>query len=75
MFEERYGRAIDQIAVLIVCEDGGVQTFVKDKKDYIDYIDLLQPAIDEFWAEYDMESAQPVLGESAEMSERLVPRR
>ena len=70
MFEERYGRAIDQIAVLIVCEDGGVQTFVKDKKDYID---LLQPAIDEFWAEQD--SAQPVLGESAEISERLVPRR
>ena len=69
MFEERYGRAIDQIAVLIVCEDGGVQTFVKDKEDYID---LLQPAIDEFWAEYDMESVQPVLGEA---SERLVPRR
>ena len=67
MFEERYGRAIDQIAVLIVCEDGGVQTFVKDKKDYID---LLQPAIDEFWAEQD--SVQPVLGEA---SERLVPRR
>ena len=59
MFEERYGRAIDQIAVLIVCEDGGVQTFVKDKKDYLP---LLQPAIDEFWAEQDM-------------SERLVPRR
>ena len=38
-----------------------------------DYIDLLQPAIDEFWAEQD--SAQPVLGESAEISERLVPRR
>ena len=34
MFEERYGRAIDQIAVLIVCEDGGVQTFVKDKKGF-----------------------------------------
>ena len=67
MFEERYGRAIDQIAVLIVCEDGGVQTFVKDKKDYLP---LLQPAIDEFWAEQD--SAQPVLGEA---SERLVPRR
>ena len=35
MFEERYGRAIDQIAVLIVCEDGALQTFVKDKKDYL----------------------------------------
>ena len=50
MFEERYGRAIDQIAVLIVCEDGALQTFVKDKKDYLP---LLQPAIDEFWAEQD----------------------
>ena len=67
MFEERYGRAIDQIAVLIVCEDGALQTFVKDKKDYLP---LLQPAIDEFWAEQD--TAQPVLGEA---SERLVPRR
>ena len=44
-----------------------VQTFVKDKKDYLP---LLQPAIDEFWAEQD--TAQPVLGEA---SERLVPRR
>ena len=50
MFEERYGQAIDQIAVLIVCEDGTRQTFVKDKKDYLP---LLQPAIDEFWAEQD----------------------
>ena len=50
MFEERYGRAIDQIAVLIVCEDGALQTFVKDKKDYLP---LLEPAIDEFWAEQD----------------------
>ena len=50
MFEERYGQSIDQIAVLIVCEDGTRQTFVKDKKDYLP---LLQPAIDEFWAEQD----------------------
>ena len=50
MFEERYGRPIDQIAVLIVCEDGAIQSFVKDKNDYIP---LLQPAIDEFWSEQD----------------------
>ena len=50
MYEERYGQAIDQIAILIVCEDGTVQTFVKDKKDYVP---LLQPAIDEFWTEQD----------------------
>ena len=45
MFEERYGRAIDQIAVLIVCEDGALQTFVKDKKDYLP---LLKDAIADF---------------------------
>ena len=50
MYEERYGQAIDQIAILIVCEDGAIQTFVKDKKDYVP---LLQPAIDEFWTEQD----------------------
>ena len=50
MFEERYGLAINQIAILIVTEDGAIQTFVKDKKDYIP---LLQPAIDDFWKEQD----------------------
>ena len=50
MYEERYGKAIDQIAILIVCEDGTLQTFVKDKNDYVP---LLQPAIDEFWSEQD----------------------
>ena len=50
MFEERYGLAINQIAILIVTEDGTVQTFVKDKKDYIP---LLQPAIDDFWEKQD----------------------
>jgi hypothetical protein len=44
--EERYGLAINQIAILIVTEDGAIQTFVKDKKDYLP---LLQPAIDDFW--------------------------
>ena len=50
MFEERYGLAINQIAILIVTEDGAMQTFVKDKKDYIP---LLQPAIDDFWERQD----------------------
>ena len=50
MFEERYGLAINQIAILIVTEDGTVQTFVKDKKDYLP---LLQPAIDDFWEKQD----------------------
>ena len=50
MFEERYGLAINQIAILIVTEDGTVQTFVKDKKDYLP---LLQPVIDDFWKTQD----------------------
>ena len=45
MYEELYGRAIDQIVILIVTEEGSTQTFVKDKKDYLP---LLKPAIEEF---------------------------
>ena len=35
MFEERTGKKIDQIAVLVVTEDGDVQEFVKNKSSYI----------------------------------------
>ena len=35
MFEERTGKEIDQIAVLVVTEDGDVQEFVKDKSPYL----------------------------------------
>ena len=45
MFEEQYGKSIDQIVILIVTEEGATQSFVKDKKDYLP---LLKPAIEEF---------------------------
>mgnify|MGYP001172429553 FL=1 len=45
MYEELYGKAIDQIVILIVTEEGSTQTFVKNKKDYLP---LLKPAIEEF---------------------------
>jgi len=45
MYEELYGKAIDQIVILIVTEEGATQTFVKNKKDYLP---LLKPAIEEF---------------------------
>ena len=45
MYEELYGKAIDQIVILIVNEEGSTQTFVKNKKDYLP---LLKPAIEEF---------------------------
>ena len=45
MYEELYGKSIDQIVILIVTEEGATQTFVKNKKDYLP---LLKPAIEEF---------------------------
>jgi hypothetical protein len=36
MYEELFGTPIDQIVVLIASEDGTTQSFVKDKKDYIE---------------------------------------
>ena len=36
MYEELFGTPIEQIVVLIACEDGNVQTFVKEKKDFIE---------------------------------------
>jgi len=35
MFEERTGIPINQIVILVVTEDGVVQSFVKNKKDYL----------------------------------------
>ena len=40
MFEERTGIEINQIVILVVTEDGTVQEFIKEKKDYLD--DLLE---------------------------------
>ena len=35
MFEERTGQEINQLVILIVTQDGTVQEFVKDKKEYL----------------------------------------
>lgn len=48
MYEERYSQPIDQVVILIVTEDGAVQTFTKEKKDYLP---LLKTAIKEFYKE------------------------
>ena len=36
MFEERTGIEINQVVILVVTEDGTVQEFIKEKRDYID---------------------------------------
>ena len=48
MYEERFSTPVNQVVILIVTEDGAVQTFIKDKKDYLP---LLKPAIEEFYKE------------------------
>ena len=35
MFEERTGIKTEQVVILVVTEDGTVQEFVKNKKDYL----------------------------------------
>ena len=49
MYEETYGKNIDQIVILLASEDGSVQNFVKDKKDYMS---PLMKSIDEFYKYY-----------------------
>ena len=45
MFEERTGKPIEQVVILVVTEDGVVQEFVKKKHDYIP---MLEEVIGEF---------------------------
>ena len=49
MYEETFGKNIDQIVILLVSEDGLVQNFVKEKKDYME---SLMKSIDEFYKYY-----------------------
>lgn len=43
MFEERTGIKTDQVVILVVTEDGTVQEFIKNKKDYLP---MLEEAIE-----------------------------
>ena len=49
MYEETYGKNIDQIVILLASEDGSVQNFVKEKKDYMT---PLMKSVDEFYKYY-----------------------
>tara|TARA_A100001388_G_scaffold253959_1_gene217389 strand:+ start:1131 stop:1826 length:696 start_codon:yes stop_codon:yes gene_type:complete len=49
MYEETFGKSIDQIVILLASEDGSVQNFVKEKKDYMT---PLMKSIDEFYKYY-----------------------
>ena len=45
MYEERFDQPIDRVVILVVTEDGAVQTFSKSKDDYLP---LLKSAIKDF---------------------------
>ena len=49
MYEETFGKSIDQIVILLASEDGSVQNFIKEKKDYMT---PLMKSIDEFYKYY-----------------------
>jgi len=55
MFQERTGIEINQIVILVVTEDGLVQEFVKDKKDYLE--DLVE-TINQFTEEWIKENEE-----------------
>ena len=50
MFEETFGKPIEQIVILLASEDGAVQTFVKNKADYEKE---LGKAIEDFYKYYE----------------------
>ena len=54
MFEERTGITIDQVAILVVTEDGVVQEFVKNKTEYLP---LLSDVIKEWKVKNEMVSS------------------
>ena len=50
MYEEIYGKKIEQIVVLLASEDGSTQSFIKDTKDYMT---PLMKSIDDFYKYYE----------------------
>jgi len=57
MYEELFGKVIDQIVILIASEDGTMRSFIKDKKDYVD---KLGKAIEDFYKYYEKENKDKV---------------
>ena len=50
MYEEMFGKEIEQIVILLVSEDGSVQNFVKEKKGYMT---PLKKSINDFYKYYE----------------------
>ena len=50
MYEEIFGKKIEQIVILLVSEDGSTQSFIKETKDYMT---PLMKSIDDFYKYYE----------------------
>jgi len=57
MYEETFGKPIDQIVILIAGEDGTMVPYVKEKKDYIP---KLEKTIEEFYKYFEEEQKNKV---------------
>ena len=50
MYEELFGKPIEQIVILLAAEDGTVQSYTRDKKEYLDKLGV---AIQDFYKYYE----------------------
>jgi hypothetical protein len=57
MYEELFGKSIDQIVILLAAEDGTVQSYTRDKKEYAD---KLGTAIQDFYKYYEEQNKDKV---------------
>lgn len=55
MHKERFGKSIEQVVVLITCDDGTIQEFVRPVKHYVP---LLVKTIKNYYADHDFEEIQ-----------------
>ena len=71
MWKERTGERIDQIVVLVSCDDGTTQAFVKDCRDYVP---SLKTTIENYWNDIlkdeDLFSSHEILKETKEELEK-----
>jgi len=57
MYEELFGKSIDQIVILLAAEDGTVASYIKEKKDYMDN---LEKSIQDFYKYYEEQNKNKV---------------
>jgi hypothetical protein len=57
MYEELFGKPIEQIVILLAAEDGTVQSYTRDKKEYLDKLGV---AIQDFYKYYEEQNKNKI---------------